>query len=101
MNTLGDDDGLLRDVRRTLVRAGFDLASSDEDADGLRVRREADAVDVTWEPGSGFDPAGRLQAGNEGMRSALRHALTVVLVQAGHAVQVGPLTGEVQVRLVS
>ncbi|MET8453825.1 hypothetical protein [Streptomyces sp. NPDC005209] len=94
----GDEDGLLADVRRTLVRAGFDLASSEKDADGLRVRREADAVVVTWEPGSGLDPGGLHHSDHEGMRSALRHALTLILAQTGHAVRVDRDTGEVQVR---
>ncbi|MFI0813398.1 hypothetical protein [Streptomyces echinatus] len=50
MTGVGAGDELLADVCRTLEHAGFDFALSDTDEDGLRVRREADAVVVTWEP---------------------------------------------------
>ncbi|MER7958158.1 hypothetical protein [Streptomyces sp. NPDC096030] len=101
MTTEGHEGSLLADVRQTLERAGFDLASSAKHAGGLRVRWKADAVVVTWEPGSGLDPAGRRGMEHGGMRSALRHALIATLAQAGHAVQVDRETGEVQVRLLS
>ncbi|WP_251091481.1 hypothetical protein [Streptomyces sp. Caat 7-52] len=94
---MGDGDDLLADVCRTLERAGFDLALSDTAEDGLRVRREADAVVVTWEPVPGAGPAHHA-TDHEGMRLALRHALTVILTQTGHAVRVDAATGEVQVR---
>ncbi|MFF3166818.1 hypothetical protein [Streptomyces sp. NPDC003273] len=91
--TAGDgDDELLANVCRTLVRAGFDLASSGDAGNGLRVRCRADAVVA-----AGPAPAHRA-AEHEGMRMALRHALTVILTQTGHAVQVDPGSGEVQVR---
>ncbi|MFF4845577.1 hypothetical protein [Streptomyces collinus] len=98
MSIEGDEDALLRDVCRTLERAGFDLASPERGSDGLRVRREADAVVVTWEPGSQLDPGHLHPSEHEGMRSALQHALTAILAQTGHAVRIDRETGEVQVR---
>ncbi|MFJ9752846.1 hypothetical protein [Streptomyces chartreusis] len=97
MSPEGDEDVLLADVRRTLERAGFDLAMS-EHADGLRVRRQADAVVVKWQPGIGLDLRHR-RAEHEGMRSALRHALTAILAQTGQAVQIDRETGEVQIKV--
>ncbi|MFJ6722380.1 hypothetical protein [Streptomyces sp. NPDC091259] len=94
-------DALLADVSRTLTRAGFDLASSQRSAPGLRVRRKADAVVVTWDPGNELDPGGHMHDGDlEGLRSALRHALLAILTQTGHALRVDPQTGEVEVRTV-
>ncbi|MGW1987889.1 hypothetical protein ACWCPJ_36480 [Streptomyces collinus] len=97
MSAGNSEDELLADVCRTLVRAGFDLAAAGADGDGLRVRRRADAVVVTWEPAPGPALAHRATE-HEGMRMALRHALTVILTQTGHAVQADPASGEVQVR---
>ncbi|MET8586398.1 hypothetical protein ABZX39_36850 [Streptomyces collinus] len=98
MGIEGDEDALLRDVCRTLEGAGFDLASSERGTDGLRVRREADAIVVTWEPGEGLDPGHLHPSEQEGMRSALQHALTAILAQTGHALRIDPETGAVQVR---
>ncbi len=93
---------LLADVRGTLARAGFEVASArDEGSPGLRVRRETDSVMVVWVPGSELDPAGREDAEFEGIRAALRSALLAVLTQAGHAVQVDRVSGDVRVRLLA
>lgn len=79
-----DRDALLADVRRTLESAGFDLVLPDRAEAGLRLRREADAVVVTWEPGCKLTP-GERHPEHEGMRSALRHALTAILAQTEQA----------------
>ncbi|WP_317441159.1 hypothetical protein [Streptomyces collinus] len=93
------EDELLADVCRTLERAGFDLVAPGSDADGLRVCREADAVVVRWEPGSG-PVAAHHAMDHESMRMALRHALTALLTQTGYAVRTDPASGAVQVRRV-
>ncbi|MFJ3205952.1 hypothetical protein [Streptomyces sp. NPDC086989] len=90
---------LLADVSRTLERAGFDLATGQRAAPGLRVLQKADAVTVTWDPGTELDPGGHMHEGDlDGMRSALRQALLAVLGQTGHAVYVDPQSGDVEVR---
>ncbi|MFJ9729224.1 hypothetical protein ACIRP3_41425 [Streptomyces sp. NPDC101209] len=101
MSTEGDEDVLLRDVRLTLQKAGFDLASSERGSDGLRVQREGDAVVVSWEPGSELDVGQHHYGDHEGMRAALCHALTAILEQTGHAVSADRETGEVRVRLLA
>jgi hypothetical protein len=93
---------LLADVCGELARAGFDVASADDEGSpGLRVRRETDSVLVGWAPGRELDPAGREYAEFEGIRAALRSALLAILMQAGRAVQVDRETGEVRVRLLA
>jgi hypothetical protein len=90
---------LFDDVCQTLSRAGFDIASvnAEEDA-GLRVRQEPDAVVVGWVPADQLDPAGRMDAEYEGIRTALRQALLEILTQAGFSVQADRSNGEVRVQ---
>ncbi|AIS02213.1 hypothetical protein [Streptomyces glaucescens] len=89
---------LFDDVCQTLSRAGFDIASaSAEEGAGLRVRKESGAVIVGWVPADQLDPAGRMDAEYEGIRTALRQALLEILTQAGFAVQADRSSGEVRV----
>ncbi|MFD5711412.1 hypothetical protein ACFWHW_13610 [Streptomyces pharetrae] len=89
---------LLGDVCQTLSRAGFDIASaSAEEGAGLRVRQEPDAVVVGWVPADQLDPAGRMDAEYEGIRTALRQALLEILTQAGFSAQADRSSGEVRV----
>lgn len=98
MGAEGGEDALLADVCRTLARAGFDLACSGGAGHGLRVRRTADAVVIAWQPGTGLDPGHHEDRAHPGMYSALTHALTEILQQAGHAVHTDAETGDVQVK---
>jgi hypothetical protein len=100
---------LFDDVRRTLAGAGFDVtALSTREAPGLYIRREADAVVVSWNPGEEVDAPGRHMRGQEaqgdftqssGIRDALHEALLVTLWQGGYAAQDHRDSGEVWVTL--
>ncbi len=93
---------LLADVCRTLTRAGFDIASARSgQATGLRVGQEHGTVTVSWIPADELDPAGRVDAEYEGIRTALRRALQEILTQAGYAVVVDRTRGHVRVRRAS
>jgi hypothetical protein len=57
---------LFDDVRRTLARAGFDVTTVNaREPAGLCIRREADAVVVSWNPGEEVDAPGRHMRGQE------------------------------------
>ncbi|QYX75698.1 hypothetical protein [Streptomyces akebiae] len=82
------DETLFTDVCQTLARAGFDIASAQSgEGTGLRIRQEGDFVVVSWVPSSELDPVNRQDAEYEGIRAALRQALTEILTQAGYVAQ--------------
>lgn len=99
---MNDEDfaqDLFADVCGTLVRAGFDIASSRNGQEtGLRVSQEQDVVIVSWIPADELDPAGRVDAEYAGIRSALRRALEEILTQAGYTVAVDRARRHVRVR---
>ncbi|MFD5714100.1 hypothetical protein ACFWHW_27635 [Streptomyces pharetrae] len=81
-----------------LTRSVVVLAYPSAKGAGLRVRQEPDAVVVGWVPADQLDPAGRMDAEYEGIRTALRQALLEILTQAGFSVQADRSSGEVRVR---